>query len=399
MAATKRTDPPAFENDHNVYILGAGFSAPAGIPVVRPFLSRMRQAVSWLQAQGRDREARSIHEALRFRQRAASASHRVVVDPDNIEELFCLASATDQGEKLTTDMTIAIAATIDFAAHNPSDRFLHSRDIAVGPTIPPPRSWRLATDRVTSRQNMRVYSCPLYDLIVGLMLGTFSTMPNGMRTSFISFNYDTVLEGALDSLGADYTYGFGNEVNYDPDARCKHVRLPSSDTVAVLKLHGSMNWGNTGRKITVYNRYDSQNLDKTPPLLIPPTWRKVFRKELALTWDGAINALSTATRIIVIGFSLPPTDVHFKYLLAAGLQRNISLRELTFVNPQFRTYDRSDQDTEAANQLRQRVLSTVRPELLSQGILRFEGAYVEECIGTHTNWIGRLKSTDIEFTA
>ena len=37
---------------------------------------------------------------------------------------------------------------------------------------------------------------------------------------------------------------------------------------------------------------------------------------------------------MIIGFSIPPTDLHFKYLLAAGLQNNYSLREIVFVNPE-----------------------------------------------------------------
>lgn len=37
--------------------------------------------------------------------------------------------------------------------------------------------------------------------------------------------------------------------------------------------------------------------------------------------------------MIVLAFSIPPTDLHFKYLLAAGRQENYSLREIVFVNP------------------------------------------------------------------
>jgi len=32
------------ENDHNVYILGAGFSAGAGLPVIKNFLLRLRDS-------------------------------------------------------------------------------------------------------------------------------------------------------------------------------------------------------------------------------------------------------------------------------------------------------------------------------------------------------------------
>ena len=31
-------------NDHNVYILGAGFSAQAGLPLITDFMNRMRDA-------------------------------------------------------------------------------------------------------------------------------------------------------------------------------------------------------------------------------------------------------------------------------------------------------------------------------------------------------------------
>ena len=39
-------------NDNNVYILGAGFSAEAGLPVISSFLARMRDAVDWLDKNG-----------------------------------------------------------------------------------------------------------------------------------------------------------------------------------------------------------------------------------------------------------------------------------------------------------------------------------------------------------
>jgi hypothetical protein len=34
-------------NDYNVYILGAGFSAPRGLPVVADFMLALRDAHAW----------------------------------------------------------------------------------------------------------------------------------------------------------------------------------------------------------------------------------------------------------------------------------------------------------------------------------------------------------------
>jgi len=69
------------------------------------------------------------------------------------------------------------------------------------------------------------------------------------------------------------------------------------------------------------------------PQIIPPTWKKDSRGAFDEIWTRSLKALSDATRVVVIGFSIPPTDLHFKYLLAAGLQENYSLREIVFVNP------------------------------------------------------------------
>lgn len=109
-----------------------------------------------------------------------------------------------------------------------------------------------------------------------------------------------------------------------------------ASALRVLKLHGSINWafpGGVGQKLTFYRDYDEVRQKNLAPVIVPPTWRKHFGGQLSDVWDEAVKALRTATRIIVLGYSIPPTDVHFKYLLAAGLQDNISLRKVLFVNP------------------------------------------------------------------
>src|SRR5882672_7813554 len=91
-------------NDHNVYILGAGFAVEAGLPVIFDFMNRMRDAAAWLAEQGgRDKEVDAIEEVLDFRLRAAGAAYRTPIDVENVEELFSLASARG-GESLAQNM-------------------------------------------------------------------------------------------------------------------------------------------------------------------------------------------------------------------------------------------------------------------------------------------------------
>ena len=61
-------------NNHNVYILGAGFSHDAGLPLISDFLVRMRDSHEWLENQVRNSEAVAIDKVLDFRLNAASAA-------------------------------------------------------------------------------------------------------------------------------------------------------------------------------------------------------------------------------------------------------------------------------------------------------------------------------------
>jgi hypothetical protein len=84
-----------------------------------------------------------------------------------------------------------------------------------------------------------------------------------------------------------------------------------------------------------------------------------------------VRALSKATRIILIGFSLPATDIHIKYLLAAGLQENISLRNIYCFNP--------DEGVKA------NLFEVLRPELEKQQVVTFEQCEVKDLLLHHVN--------------
>ena len=62
---------------------------------------------------------------------------------------------------------------------------------------------------------------------------------------------------------------------------------------------------------------------------------------------------------------MPPTDTHFKYLLIAGLQNNISLRKLLFVNPGLDVKKYPDE----SKRLRENLFSILRPELEERNLI------------------------------
>ncbi|MHB8345998.1 MAG: SIR2 family protein [Acidiferrobacterales bacterium] len=360
-------------NDRNVYILGAGFSADAGMPLVAGFMNTMRDAMMWLEPQqsGRSREVEAIKAVFKFRRNAAAASLRTHIDVENIEELFSLAAASRQDGQATDEhnVALAIAATLDYAASQRSNVPRAVIWFDNTPAWTPPAGWVMAPGFSPAH-----YDLPVYDLYLGVMSGYFSYR-RPQRNTLITFNYDTVVDDALERLGLPYDYAL-------PDEKVRwHDGRPRNTGTQLLKLHGSVNWAISSSakpdtKIDIFESYDAVRHagPKGDLVLAPPTWRKGWGPDHPMTavWDAAVDALSKATRIIIIGYSLPVTDSHFKYLMSAGLRDNISLRKILFVNGRtLRDFVDTGEERPRSvwqQQLWDRLFQVLRPELEDRGI-------------------------------
>lgn len=307
-------------NDHNVYILGAGFSRLRGLPLIEDFMLKMRDALQYHSKLNHVKECAAINVVLEFRLSASAAAYRVHVDLENIEDLFSLASAS-QGQ-LEDNIKLAIAATLDYCVKKtPMPR---ARFEATPGQIQPPPSWASTENPLVPRSPQ--WNVPAYEFIVKAMLGTWESPDPISENTFITFNYDTLVEDSLAALGVSYSLGF--------DGVRRETEVSS---VRVLKLHGSVNWvvaKGSRTKITVMDSYRSVINEGLTPQIIPPTWKKDSKGAFDAIWSESLSALADATRVVIIGFSIPPTDLHFKYLLAAGLRENYSLREIVFINPE-----------------------------------------------------------------
>jgi len=343
--------------NHNVYILGAGFSRDAGLPLISDFLIRMRDSIGWLDEQNRKKELAAVENVFKFMLAATGTAYRVKLNVENIEELFSLASASGS-DPLAKDVSTAIAATLDFARQSAGRDSLHI-GLKDG-DFKPPSTWE---SRAPEHPAKEAYVCSEYDIYAGLLSGKLCRPDKNMRNTVITFNYDTLLEDSLSLLNIPFNYGFdASSVNYHESALCVQANS-TPDDLQVLKLHGSMNWADplsSDGKIEIFGTYKDIRSNDRRAYLVPPTWRKVFGGGLTEVWGKAITALTEATRIIIIGFSMPSTDVHFKYLLAAGLRDNISLRKLFFINP-----------AEDPNPLRENLFNIMRSELEDQGIIEY----------------------------
>ncbi|HEY2475886.1 MAG TPA: hypothetical protein VGI19_13945, partial [Candidatus Cybelea sp.] len=146
-------------NDRNVYILGAGFSREAGLPLVSDFLNRMRDSRSWLVQQGRQKDVDAIDNLFAFRLKAGSAAERVCINLEDIEQLFSLVAASE-GDSLTNDVIMAIAATLDFAEATQPMRREGVSAVVQGVKIP--SGWKLMS--APGARDSGRYECSLFEL-------------------------------------------------------------------------------------------------------------------------------------------------------------------------------------------------------------------------------------------
>jgi len=116
----------------------------------------------------------------------------------------------------------------------------------------------------------------------------------------------------------------------------------SDEKLDILKLHGSINWVDPvdhpryegAVQAIQYVGYAGLADNHETPLIVPPTWNKTLREpRLQQAWTRALEALKEANRIVIIGFSFPPTDFHFRFLLAGGLMGNYHLKQIVVVDP------------------------------------------------------------------
>ena len=321
---------PTIYNDHNVYIVGAGFAVARGLPLVSNFMFALRDAHEWLIEQKRLAEAESVQRVLEFRLRSTPTAYRVQIDLENIEELFSLAAAID--DTLTRDIRIAVSATLDYCAA--TQRMPITRIHVERGKFELPQGLKTKVLEPSGSGKEEKVETSTYNFLVAGLLGLLDLRLAKTTNAFISFNYDLLLEDALTSLQLPFSYGFApRTVTEHPSVR--ETSFSSNAVLKLLKLHGSTNWafpGHRGGKLTIFRAYDQVRKASHAPELVPPTWRKSFDGPLAHVWKEALEQISMATRIVIVGFSVPPTDLHFKYLLAAGLRENISLREIVFVN-------------------------------------------------------------------
>ena len=178
-----------------------------------------------------------------------------------------------------------------------------------------------------------------------------------LETSILTFNYDLCLDWSLHLAGLRPDYRLPNDEPTDRGA------------VDVLKLHGSLNWascqqcgivpkrlpelssfeqkrafragGDGSMRMAVTDAIAFQNCSRCSkafqgePVIVPPTWNKggFSTNSMKTVWARAGQHLAEAEHLVIIGYSVPPTDHFFHYLYALGTMSPTRLKKIVVYNP------------------------------------------------------------------
>ncbi|MEO5984376.1 MAG: SIR2 family protein [Ferruginibacter sp.] len=151
-----------------------------------------------------------------------------------------------------------------------------------------------------------------------------------LQTGFVSLNYDIIIDNALIDLFPDVDIDYGVPyANYG--GRPQEWQAPRSDkSVALLKIHGSLNWNYcsacTGLEISASGKTADLLADEPrtckrctailAPIVIPPSYFKALTNiHLHTIWNRTEQMLREADRLIFCGYSFPDADLQFKYIL------------------------------------------------------------------------------------
>lgn len=328
--------------DKNVYILGAGISAPAGAPLISNFLDKIQEIYEKPQLLPDTSEHDHFKRVLDYRDKISTIRRKIKCNLENIEELLGLLEADiawgNEDKTLKYDYIYTILKTLEIT----TNQYKLKKNIDIG-SCGIHGSGQILNSILEKAGPQEKPSTSLYHLFAYLIRSNISQESNASIDTVITFNYDLLLDKAFNDVKAKIDYGIKGEGITDSR------NIPETDYKAVLylKLHGSANLCicTQCKGIHILSpekslladikqlSCSSCNQRKLQPMIIPPVWNKfMYQQNFERVWQRALKELQEAKRIVIIGYSIPLTDIFFNYLIRLGYKNRIE-KKLIVINP------------------------------------------------------------------
>lgn len=285
-----------------VYILGAGFSAPLGLPVMSNFLVKSRDL--YFQDQYKYEHFKGVFSLIK---NMSVGKNYYKMDLFNIEEILSVIEMEGglMGKKLAKKFVDYIIDVICAFTPDQADPHLPANyhEFLFGKQT----SWKMYGHFLMSVMNLKVNY--LREKAGGSVNNQYLTskQDSNFRYSFITLNYDLVIEKVVEYINRHYPPIEGGVAITINRASGEYDR--SWNSLNLAKLHGSVD----DRKI------------------VPPTWSKSLQTDIRKEWSRAYQILKDANYIRFVGYSMPSSDSYVQYLLKSASIISLHLKGIDAV--------------------------------------------------------------------
>jgi hypothetical protein len=370
----------------NVIILGAGASADARIPLMSDFIQTMWE----MSIRGKIRTEKLTQtdhvlmiRAMAIKETLDNYHGRVYFNDRNLEDILSILTfnAMAGGGARRKELEIfvkAISRTIELTScvqHNGEAKHYEGC----------PGQYTQLWQKLLVERYPRTGSLPTiitfnYDLVLERSLYHLcaSYLPDRLPVDGLSFmyHYDKLQRVDLSKTLRDLEY----RDNRHPGTWLTIGRSESPAEIEILKLHGSINFPKTRP-----NQESLPVLAVDNPLIMPPIFSKMeYGKGLNGAWRTALQRLREAKNVIIVGYSLPITDIYMQYFLKAGLGPNTDLNKIFIFDPVL--YG----DEKARRPMEERYKTCFSPQMQDRLVFQPPGGEGRRPAGNFIHFVDRL---------
>jgi hypothetical protein len=287
-----------------VYLLGAGFSAPLGLPLMSNFWQKAKE-VSRVTEAGRT----DVQRVLEKIKTLGNVDTYFDFDQHNIEQALSVLEFSEAFDKDGDIETLKQFVLSVITYYTP--KISWSEDVMGNLQWPesifgPRNEWQWYGHFVASLFGLNISQYTLADRVIH---GRSNVHRIGTEANYsvITLNYDLVLERFCECIQRSIIDQFARAVTF-----CDPTIVSNADIMRpnLVKLHGSASDGK----------------------ILLPTFNKTLQhSELPVSWRAAHKILMEAHKIRIIGYSLPQTDSYIKYLLMSAIGGSAELEQLDVI--------------------------------------------------------------------
>lgn len=273
-----------------VYLLGAGFSAPLGLPVMSNFLSVSRDL--YFQDPARFSHFEGVFKTISEMAVAKNIYHANLW---NIEEILSILEMRESLGDVSPKREFVRYIGDVVQAQMPSEPIPHNPDTMQ------------CFDFLFDDWKWDHYGKFFASLLrLTFMRRDFSAQggakcvrfgrrhESSWRYGLVSLNYDEVCERVVRAFEFHYNSG-SNAAAFHLGTDFSDLPKAFQSALPLAKLHGTV--GET---------------------IVPPTWNKNLHPDLVAVWKGAHQLLGKANHLRILGYSLPDSDAYIRYLFKSA---------------------------------------------------------------------------------